>query len=129
LTSTVAQAQRTPVKVALIASVIGIEGGISRADARRAVAGVRVRAGPGAEVGASSKAFDPNALARAAIDAVVGVARVQGVRLSAPRIPPPAPRTTADPGSLPSSPRRSSARPQWARPWPSFDDDAVPDPG
>jgi hypothetical protein len=74
---------------------IGIEGGISQAAALRAAAGVHVRAGQGADVGASSKAFDSNALARAGMDAVVRVARLQGIHLSAPRIPLPA---TSDDG-------------------------------
>ena len=78
------------VLVVVMPQGVAVEGGISRSDARRAAAGIRVDAGPGAEVGAASRAYDSNALAQAAIDAVVKVARAQGVRLSAPHIPPPA---------------------------------------
>jgi hypothetical protein len=78
------------VLVVVMPQGVSVEGGISRRDARRAASGVRVDAGPGAEVGAASRAYDSDALAQAAIDAVVSVARTQGVRLSAPRIPPPA---------------------------------------
>jgi hypothetical protein len=78
------------VLVVVMPQGVAVEGGISRSGARRAAAGIRVDAGPGAEVGAASRAYDSNALAQAAIDAVVEVARAQGVRLSALRIPPPA---------------------------------------
>jgi hypothetical protein len=78
------------VLVVVMPQGVAVEGGISRRDARRAVASVHVDAGPGAEVGAASRAYDSNALAQSAIDAVISVARTQGVRLSAPRIPPPA---------------------------------------
>jgi hypothetical protein len=45
------------VLVVVMPQGVAVEGGISRRDVRRAAAGVRVDAGPGAEVGAASRAY------------------------------------------------------------------------